>query len=415
MYVMKQAPLDNENTIPSPGETDERLREKKGRQEPVISVIIPTRERAETLKYAIATALDQDSDAIEVIVCDNCSKDNTREVFESFSDNRLRYVNPGRRLSMCDNWDFALEHATGRYVVFIGDDDAALPGALDKLQKVIETNTYLVYTWATGIYIWPFGESAARVETIPTDTAPFEMDLRDLVHQTIRTGLRDILGPPGVYHSAVAKQILDEIRESTGRVFHSTQPDIFTGFAVPAFTSKALNLGFSATAHGKSAKANSASTVNKNGEVSKDAMGNLQQFIKEYGDYQVHPTLFPGFSNRINLFPDSLLVAMDLFPQLYGNVKYNYEGMWVGLCLLKQLDLSKWEIIRQARHIRQYHSFSMLRFLWYLIRYGIMPRVRNAFRRSTQTSLGPFKHKVPDNIYDFVKQLVEWKAGQGTP
>ena len=94
---------------------------------PFISVIIPTRERADTLLFAIKTAFDQNSDDYEVIVSDNFSQDNTKEVVESFSDPRLVYVNSGRRLSMCDNYEFGLEHARGEYIIFIGDDDAIMP------------------------------------------------------------------------------------------------------------------------------------------------------------------------------------------------------------------------------------------------------------------------------------------------
>jgi glycosyltransferase involved in cell wall biosynthesis len=374
--------------------------------QPFISVIIPTRERADTLKCAIASALDQETDAFEVIVSDNCSQDNTKEVSQSFSDRRLKYFNTGRRISMCDNWDFALDHATGRYVVFIGDDDAVLPGALDRFQALIEANSCPVYTWPKGVYDWPITGRKATVDVFPRASAPFELDLKRLARRSVRQGFWGYSRLPSVYHSAVAKHILDEIRESTGRVFHSTQPDLFTGFALPAFSSTATNLGFSVTVNGRSAKSNAAVATDEKG------IENIQRFIKEYGDYQIHPTLFPGVSKHANLFPDSLLVAMYLFPQLYGDMKFNYEGMWTLFCLNKTIrfGVSAWGTVRHARQIRHYHPFSVLRFLGYLTAYGAFLFARQALRRPTQ--LGPFKQETPDNIYDFVKQLAKWQAGQ---
>src|ERR1039458_10222772 len=94
---------------------------------PLISVVIPTRERAQTLLFTLQTVLNQASRNFEVIVSDNFSQDPTRTVVQSFADARLRYFNTGRRLSMCDNWDFAFEHVCGEYTIFIGDDDAILP------------------------------------------------------------------------------------------------------------------------------------------------------------------------------------------------------------------------------------------------------------------------------------------------
>src|ERR1700730_16260932 len=100
--------------------------------DPMISLIIPTRERAQTLVFTLASALNQDSQAFEVIVSDNVSKDETCAVVERCMDSRSRYIRTERRLSMCDNYEFALQQARGKYVIFIGDDDAVMPHALDK-------------------------------------------------------------------------------------------------------------------------------------------------------------------------------------------------------------------------------------------------------------------------------------------
>src|SRR5262249_18302130 len=50
---------------------------------PLFSVVIPTRERAETLTYALRTCLEQDFDDYEVVVCDNCSSPATRAVIQA--------------------------------------------------------------------------------------------------------------------------------------------------------------------------------------------------------------------------------------------------------------------------------------------------------------------------------------------
>lgn len=379
----------------------------KDNSQPFISVIIPTRERAETLKYAIKTALNQKSNAFEVIVSDNFSQDNTREIVESFSDPRLRYVNTGRRLSMCDSYEFGLEHAVGRYAVIIGDDDAVMPGALDKLEKIIETNPCPIYTWPKGVYVWPIAGQNAVAERLPKITPPFELDLKKLAHRAVRQGFWGYSRLPSIYHSAIAKEVVDEMRRTTGRIFHSTQPDLFTGFAFPAFASKAINLGFSVTLHGRSAKANGGVSVDKK------AIKNIELYVKEFGDYRLHPTLypsFPGMANHTNLLPDSLLLAIDKFPQVYGGVKFNYEGMWTVFCLNKgmQFGVDTWGVIRQSRQIRRYHPFSLLRFFFYLIMYKIYLLGIGIMRRPVLP--GPFREKAPDNIHDFVQQLSEWQA-----
>ena len=101
------------------------------------TVIIPTRERPDTLKWALKTCTTQDYDNFEVIVSDNFSQDETRRVVEDAKDPRVRYLNTGKRISMTANFEFGLSHATGDYVCFIGDDDGLLPNALAELAQLL--------------------------------------------------------------------------------------------------------------------------------------------------------------------------------------------------------------------------------------------------------------------------------------
>src|ERR1035441_9201470 len=102
---------------------------------PFISVLVPTRERCETLHYALKTLCDQDFPDVEFIVSDNFSNDDTAGVVKRFDDPRIRYIRTPRRLSMTENFCFALGHARGTYVTILGDDDGFTPGALSVLAK----------------------------------------------------------------------------------------------------------------------------------------------------------------------------------------------------------------------------------------------------------------------------------------
>ncbi len=378
---------------------------------PFISVLIPTRERADTLLFAIKTALDQKSNDYEVVVSDNFSQDNTKEVVESFNDSRLVYVNPGRRLSMCDNYEFALEHSKGEYVIFIGDDDAIMPGAVDTLELTIESNPSLVYCWPMPLYTWPKNGKTASVYYVPLNTHPSKINLKKLAARFIAV-MRESGQLPSPYHGAVAKSILDTIRKQTGRVFHSTQPDLFTSFALPAFCDTALNVGYAVTVAGRSPKANSAVAYGKDSRV------NTEKMIQEYKDYQIHPSLFPGIDILANVLQDAILVAMDKFPQCYGNLHFNYNAMWA--FIIQQAGYFKWnisikEVIQKRRQIRQYHPFNIPQFLKHVMvnklvtlwSYRNPVALYHSFLRKIK--LAPFSKNVPDNISDFVKQLADYQ------
>src|SRR5262249_50277228 len=80
------------------------------------TVIVPTRERADTLYYCLQTIIRQKYDNLEILVSDNFSHDNTEQVVRNIGDSRIRYVNTGRRLDMSRNFEFALSHVKNGWV-----------------------------------------------------------------------------------------------------------------------------------------------------------------------------------------------------------------------------------------------------------------------------------------------------------
>ena len=364
--------------------------------DPVISVIIPTRERVQTLSHTLRTALAQASDRYEIIVSDNASEDNTRAAVAAIGDVRIRYINTGARLSMCDNYDFALSHARGRYVVIIGDDDAVLPGRLDALIERIEATTEpVIFMWPLHIYDWPTATEPAALDYYASPQAETTLDLREKARTVVRLGGWKYYELPSPYHSAVPRVFLDAIRDRTGRVFHSTQPDVFTAMALPAFTSTAINLGSGVTMNGRSPKSN-GKDFTKGGSG-----GNLVRFLSEYGDYDLARTLYPGVSMRANMIPDAILKAKELFPSLYADVPFGYSAMWGYVARLRFV--GHFQILRDAAAIRRYHPLSIGRFLRAAITHEaavIRRHVLNAIgRRPIQ------RDGVPDNIFDIARAL----------
>lgn len=368
---------------------------------PLLSLIIPTRERADTLAFTLATALNQTSQDYEVIVSDNASGDDTRAVVERLADHRVRYLNTGIRLSMCDNYEFALDRAEGRYVLIVGDDDAVMPGALDNLLGLIRVASEpTIYMWPLHVYDWPVGNQPARVAYLARARPQTKLDLKRKAKFVVSMGGWRYGDLPSPYHCAIPRQFLDNIRTRTGRVFHSTQPDVFTALAIPAFTDWAVNLGYTVTLNGRSAQSNGL------GFVAKSALRNIERFIREFGDYIFHPSLYPGVSGAANMIPDAVLRACDLFPELYKEATFNYEAMWAYICRLRFV--SHVEVLRKAKEIRKHHAFRPLRFLFYSLiqETGVLRRKM----LNLWMPLGKLKAHTPNNIRDFVTDLANNSA-----
>ena len=104
---------------------------------PLFSIVLPTRERAETLAFALRTCLNQDFDDYEIVVSDNCSSPATRAVVDAAGSAKIKYVRSDVPLSINASWEFAISHASGEYVTGIGDDDGMMPYALRELDRLI--------------------------------------------------------------------------------------------------------------------------------------------------------------------------------------------------------------------------------------------------------------------------------------
>jgi glycosyltransferase involved in cell wall biosynthesis len=123
--------------------------------EPLFSVVIPTRNRAHLLRSALQSVLWQSFEDYELIVSDNCSADNTAEVIREIAGDRARVVRPDRMLSMPDHWEFALNHARGRFVAYLSDDDAWAPNALNRVSEVLASTGSQLAVLSAGLYYSP--------------------------------------------------------------------------------------------------------------------------------------------------------------------------------------------------------------------------------------------------------------------
>lgn len=91
----------------------------------LVSVIIPTYNSAKYLEKTVQSVLKQTYKNIEIIIVDDCSKDNTEEIVRALSDRdcRIRYVLQSQNggAAVARNTGIAL--AKGRYIAFLDSDD----------------------------------------------------------------------------------------------------------------------------------------------------------------------------------------------------------------------------------------------------------------------------------------------------
>ncbi|GAA4449602.1 glycosyltransferase family 2 protein [Rurimicrobium arvi] len=92
---------------------------------PLVSICIPSYNRADLIEETIASALAQTYTNIEVIVNDNCSTDSSWQLLQELAakDARLRIFQNESNLGAVRNWQSVMKHAQGQYALILWSDD----------------------------------------------------------------------------------------------------------------------------------------------------------------------------------------------------------------------------------------------------------------------------------------------------
>jgi glycosyltransferase involved in cell wall biosynthesis len=119
---------------------------------PVITAIIPTFRRAALLKRAVLSVLAQSRSELRVLVCDNASDDDTREVVTELARNdaRVLYHRHDKNMGAQFNFQYGLDAVTTEMFSFLSDDDLLFPDfyrrAVDRLETEPDAGFYASQT-----------------------------------------------------------------------------------------------------------------------------------------------------------------------------------------------------------------------------------------------------------------------------
>jgi glycosyltransferase involved in cell wall biosynthesis len=284
----------------------------------LISFIIPTRDRAEVLRYSLAACARIPDRQIEIIVSDNSSVDDTPDVAANFSDSRVRYVCTPQRYSMRQNFEFAVTHARGDYIFMLGDDDAPIPSQVAYLRALLERYKPDTLTGAVIGYNWPGPAS-------PSNSGRLKFEYKSayggiaiasgeqLRAELEREGAFVTRHAPRIYGGAASRRIVEGLKAKTGQLFMATWPDAYFTFASPSLIQRHLVVSHPFFIAGSSPRSNGASIHRwKRNEPLR------AEYEKFLGEARSDPIL--------NIIPDTWSVQMGYLSHLESANRYAYGG-----------------------------------------------------------------------------------------
>jgi glycosyltransferase involved in cell wall biosynthesis len=116
---------------------------------PEVTVVIPTKDRWETLARTLGGVLAQEDVELEAVVVDDGSSDGTSDRLGQLADPRVRSLRNDPGLGVSGARNRGLEHARGRWTAFLDDDDLWSPRKLrEQLDAAAEADANVVYSSA---------------------------------------------------------------------------------------------------------------------------------------------------------------------------------------------------------------------------------------------------------------------------
>jgi len=292
--------------------------------QPKFSVLIPTRDRAATLRHTLATVLAQPGDDYEVVVADNCGGPDTRAVVQELDNGKVRYTRSDEVLPMAANWERGLRMCEGEYVTVLGDDDALVPSTLIVARRIISATTCGILAWHPHTYWWPdtivhWSRNTLIVEF--GDQATF-MNSRPLLEEFYR-GSVGFGMLPMIYSAFFHRSVIEEAMRRYGGFFvpPDTAPDVSSGIVGLHLTQTFIHSGRPLSIRGNSGKSNgTAQWARSLGEAQRETY-----FREERIGLQgiIHRALVPSpnlhviiasakLKCRERYFPDDAALQVDL-------------------------------------------------------------------------------------------------------
>jgi len=237
---------------------------------PVLSVVIPTKNRQKYCFAAVKQILSLQLDGIEIVVQDNSDENLLQKQIESFHAPNIRYNYTSEILSFVDNFSNALSMATGDYICMIGDDDGILPNILDVVMMAKEKGYDAVIPGLNAVYMWPSlqpimknGENGYLMVTQLSRKEKTVEDVKNNLISLLKQGGQNYqqLNIPRLYHGIVSRNSLEKVYSATGKYFDGLTPDIYMATALCFTCKKVFKLYYPITVSGICPKSGSADSA----------------------------------------------------------------------------------------------------------------------------------------------------------
>jgi len=229
---------------------------------PLLSIVIATKNRVPYCINAIETILSIPDNDFELIIQDNTDNLELKEYIEShISDERLIYKYTSPPFSSIDNFNAALELATGEYLCMIGDDDGINPEIIEATHWAKNNNVDALVGSLSAAYLWAgtgvpdtlfTNMSGGTLTFVPFNGKTCQPEIEESLSKLMKNGCTNYLdfSLPKLYHGIVRRECMEIIKNKTGAYLKGLSPDIYSSIALACVVNKLVTIDYPLTIPG---------------------------------------------------------------------------------------------------------------------------------------------------------------------
>ncbi|MDR1582694.1 MAG: glycosyltransferase [Prevotellaceae bacterium] len=352
------------------------------KNQPLLSIVIPTKDRYDTLIPVVDSFLNHIvGDDYEIVIQDN-SGDNSRwlQYAKTRQDEKIRYFYDAVPVPIKDNVNRAFDNALGEYWIFIGDDDFVSPYILDvvKMMKEKEVEA-LIYT-LSAYYFW--GDVQFKSENYyqrknafwmpqKTRTNLIKKNSKHELNQVLRKGGVSYIDLPRLYNGIVKREAMYNIKNRVGNYVVGSCPDMSLCVSLTFILNEYYYIDYPVGVFGHSG----IRFNNKEAHFAKlDNVPFLPKNIREIWNPSI-----PRYWCNSTIWPQTVCETLQAF---HSNKRINFIPCYVSIIINYRKEK---QIVRDTLGLLfSYSKFNILKYLEfiYLISYLIGRRYAGQIYRS---------------------------------
>lgn len=331
------------------------------------SIVIPARNRTDTLQYTLETCLDQDFEDYEVVLSDNSDEGNTAvyELYQRMDDPKLHYYRTPRSLPLQRSFEYAYLMARGAFIISLGADDGVMPWMLRELSDVRrQYPNEEIIMWQAGGYDWPRSQNQSKLNTrnmlyMEKRHQPGSLEIELVpaakIMQRVEKEADWMYTMPTLYiRSGFKRSYMQTLLEKTGRMWGGLNQDIYTGVVNLCICEHILCVNNILAVVGCSG--NSLGCTNVKGVLNaaeKAEFLKIQDNSSMAGRYVLSymERLLPDVGGKVIYFYEALLyaVSLGLLPEAYAE-QMDWQKIYQETA--RQVDIRDMAYVRKMTELR---------------------------------------------------------------